>query len=94
MLINFLHDLTQEYITLNKAHNIISNQRKGEKKCTDKESAEKKDLTTRQEKCTKQHVLTARKNARSRSSRAATSLFTAGSVIKNIDHQEDIKESR
>lgn len=47
---------------------------------------------TRQEKCTKQHAQTAKKNVKCRSNRAATGLFTAGSATKSIDRR-DIKAS-
>jgi len=43
-----------------------------------------------QEKCTRQLVPIAEKNVKYRSSRAVIDLYTAGNVIKNIDHQEDI----
>ena len=43
-----------------------------------------------QEKCTRQLVPIAEKNVKYRSSRAVIDLCTAGNVIKNIDHQEDI----
>ena len=57
-------------------------------------NAKKKNLTDRPEKCTKQHAQTAAKNVKYHSNQAATGLFTAGSAIRSIDHQDvkDIKE--
>ena len=43
-----------------------------------------------QEKCTRQLVPIAEKSVKCRSNRAVIDLCTAGNVIKNIDHQEDI----
>jgi hypothetical protein len=43
-----------------------------------------------QEKCTRQLVPIAEKSVKYRSSRAVIGLYIAGTVIKNIDHQEDI----